>query len=209
MATKPTILKTPNSSGSSGAPSPEKSAAPAPAPASGSGSGRLRWILIGSVALVLLGAIGVGGRLYLRKHAHGAAATAQAAPASKTEEKTTVPAPPTTVEMPMEPFVVNLADPGGHSYARVGLSLSLIAPAAPAKSEGEGGAAAQSADDSSALRDLARDTIITVISQQQSADLLAPGGKDHLKQLLKQALTARDPRLKVADIYITEFLVQA
>ncbi len=111
----------------------------------------------------------------------------------------------------MEPFVVNLADPGGHAYARVGLSLSLIAPAETPKSEGEGGAAnaVQDAGDSSALRDLARDTIITVISQQQSADLLAAGGKDHLKQLLKQALTARDPRLQVADIYITEFLVQA
>ena len=208
MATKPTILKTPNSSGSSGAPSPEKSAAPAPPPASGSGGGRLRWILIGAVALVLLGAIGVGGRLYLRKHAHGATSAAKT---PKKAEKPATPAPPTTVEMPMEPFVVNLADPGGHSYARVGLSLSLIAPAAAPKSDGggEGGAAAQSADDSSALRDLARDTIITVISQQQSADLLAPGGKDHLKELLKQALTARDPRLKVADIYITEFLVQA
>ena len=159
----------------------------------------LRWILIGAGGLVLLGALGIGGWLFWHKHAHGAAASAKAAPV-KAEKPA---APPVTVEMAMEPFVVNLADAGGHSYARVGLTLSLLVPAEAKKGE------EQAAPDTGALRDLARDTIITVISQEQSADLLAAGGKDRLKQQLKQALQARDPRLQVADIYITEFLVQS
>ena len=199
MATKPTILKSPNASGTSGASNPAANAAPAQAPTPSSG-GMLRWILIGAGGLVLLGALGIGGWLLLHKHAHGAAASAKAAPA-KTEKPT---APPVTVEMAMEPFVVNLADAGGHSYARVGLTLSLLVPAEAKKGEEQ-----QAAPDTGALRDLARDTIITVISQEQSADLLAAGGKDRLKQQLKQALQARDPRLQVADIYITEFLVQS
>jgi flagellar FliL protein len=162
---------------------------------------------MGAGGLLVLAAIGFGlWRLHLR-HTHGAAATAKALPAAKKTEKPA--APPATVEMRMDPFVVNWADPGGHSYARVGLSLSLLAPADAKPGEAKDAKDATSATDPDALRDLARDTIITVISQQQSADLLAPGGKDRLKQLLKQALTARDPRLQVADIYITEFLVQA
>jgi len=200
MATtpKPTILKTPNTPGKPGEPTPGKTAAATPSAKSGS---LLRWILIGAGAVILLAGLVVGGWLWKRHHAHGKAATA--AKVVVKESKPT--APPVTVEMPLEPFVVNLADAGGHSYARIGLTLVLLAPAEAKKSDEK----SEAADAGPDLKAEARDTIITVLSEQQSSDLLAVGGKDHLKQLLRQAMAARDPRLQVTDIYFTEFLVQA
>lgn len=194
MATtpKPSILKAPlPSAGSKTAAAADATTASAPGGKSG---GRMRWILIG-IGVVLLIALAVGGWLW-RRHASSHAKGAANHPVAAKPVKLTEPA--VTVSMPMDPFVVNLADAGGHSYARIGLTLRLVAPP---QSKG-----AESAGDD--LKDMARDTIITVLSQQQSADLMAPGGKDHLKQILRQAMIDRDPRLQVVDIYFTEFLVQ-
>ncbi len=163
----------------------------------------MRWILIGAGAVILLASLAVGGWLWKRHHGH----SKTPAPAKAAVVKVSKPAaPPTTVEMPMEPFVVNLADAGGHSYARIGLTLVLLVPADTKKSDDKSEAAADSGPD---LKAEARDTVITVLGEQQSADLLVAGGKDHLKQLLRQAMAARDPRLQVTDIYFTEFLVQS
>ena len=109
--------------------------------------------------------------------------------------------PEPAVELPLDPFVVNLADAGGHSYARIGLTLRV---AASAKSESKD----QAATNAAGSRDMVRDTIITVLNQEQSAQLLAPGGKEHLKQAVRTAVAARDPQLHIIDIYFTEFLIQ-
>ncbi len=201
MATtpKPTILKAPNTGSKASEPTPEKTAAATPPKKSG---GLLRWIVMGAGSLILLAGLAVGGWLWKRHHGHSktpAMAKAVVVKESKPAE------PPATVEMPLEPFVVNLADAGGHSYARIGLTLSLLAPAEAKKTEEKKEGAGSGPD----LKDEARDTIITLLSEQQSAALMATGGKEHLKQLMRQALLARDPRLQVADIYFTEFLVQS
>jgi flagellar FliL protein len=133
---------------------------------------------------------------HVKNASYGSASESGAAPKA-------IPAAP-TVELPLDPFVVNLADAGGHSYARIGLTLQLVSPpAASATSEKKGAAA-----DLSGPRDMVRDTIITVLNQEQSADLLAPGGKQQLKQAIRAAVVARDAQVKIVDIYFTEFLVQ-
>ncbi len=53
-----------------------------------------------------------------------------------------------------------------------------------------------------------RDTILDVVGQKSSNDLLSPDGKEHLKNGLKNALAKRNPDIKVREIYFTEFLVQ-
>lgn len=211
MATtpKPTILKTPGAK-ASGTSAGTEAASSTPAKTSGGKSGgMLRGLLIGGGAVLLLVGLAAGGWMW-KRHGRVHDKTAATASTKVAPEKASLSATtPATVEMPLEPFVVNLADAGGHSYARVGLTLRLIAPAGDKKADAKGAedkkAGAGGGDD---LRDVARDTIIDVLSQQQSADLLAVGGKDHLKQLLRQAMLARDPRLQVTDIYFTEFLVQ-
>ncbi len=203
MATthKPTIMNTPIPAAGAAA-AAAGGAAGKGTPGKKSGGGKL-WILIGIGVLVLIG-LAIGGwlwRKHAHAHAHGKTVTVAAAPKVV---KTAGPAE--TVSMQMDPFVVNLADPGGHSYARIAMTLRLTAPPSAPKAADD---KPEGSADGDELKAIARDTILTVLSQQQSVDLLAAGGKDHLKDLLRQAMIARDPRLKVVDIYFTEFLVQA
>lgn len=168
----------------------------------------LRWIILGVGGALLFATLAAGG-WWWKRHARSHAASwvpTKSTQATAVPPKATSNTPAATVQLPLEPFVVNLADAGGHGYARIGLTLRLAAPDGAAAKDA---AKKDSPDATGDLRDVARDTVISVLSQQQSADLLAPGGKDHLKELLRQAMRARDPRLQVVDIYFTEFLVQS
>jgi flagellar basal body-associated protein FliL len=84
-------------------------------------------------------------------------------------------------DLPLDPLVVNLADEGGHSYARLGLTLQIANPSARAGSE-----SADAAGAATDMRDTLRDQIISVLHLQQSTGLLAPNGKDHLKQAIER-----------------------
>jgi flagellar FliL protein len=144
--------------------------------------------------LVIAGA--VGGFLFFRHHKTTRSANTSAAVKQS--------APIATVDLPLDPFVVNLADTGGHSYARIGLTLQLAAPDVAGKKEKKEASSA----DASGSRAMVRDTVITVLNQEPSTDLLAPGGKEHLKQAIRSAVAARDPQVEIIDIYFTEFLIQ-
>ncbi len=162
----------------------------------------LRWILRGAGILVLLAAI-VGGVEFARYSRHQVGAGLSAAifkKSSTVEQKTSTQV---AIDLPLDPFVVNLADAGGHSYARIGLTLHLATLAEPRKS------ASTENDAANDLRDMVRDQIIEVLNRQQSVDLLAPNGKEHLKQAIEAAITAKSPRVHVIDIYFTQFLVQS
>ncbi len=53
-----------------------------------------------------------------------------------------------------------------------------------------------------------RDSILTVLAQCKSDELLTPGGKLKLKADLVNALNRDVPALQTREIYFTEFLVQ-
>ena len=53
-----------------------------------------------------------------------------------------------------------------------------------------------------------RDTVLTVLGQQTSDELLAPDGKEALKVKLRAALTEHNTDIQVTELYFTEFLVQ-
>lgn len=93
----------------------------------------------------------------------------------------------------LESFVLNLADPGQRSYLRVGIDLGLSRPI------GKG--------ENSPLGPV-RDTILSVLGQSQTDDLLTAKGKTKLKADLLRALQERVPGLGVEDVYFTEFLIQ-
>jgi len=101
--------------------------------------------------------------------------------------------------MHLEPFVVNLADPEENRFLRAGIDLGLE-KALPSK-EGKGG-------EGEIPLSRIRDCILAVLSTWRSDALLAPEGKEKLKQELVRALGARVPELGVKEIYFTDFLVQ-
>ena len=95
----------------------------------------------------------------------------------------------------LETFVVNLSGSGERAYLRVGISLGLAHPLA-----------ARNRDEVPMA--LVRDTVLSVLSSAQPAQLLQAEGKLQLKAELLHALQKRVPQLGVEDVYFTEFLVQ-
>src|SRR5579862_7501696 len=95
--------------------------------------------------------------------------------------------------MHLEPFVVNLSDTDDNRFLRVGIDLGLEKTLSAKES------------DASAAR--VRDCIILVLSTWRSDALLAPDGKQKLKDEILHALQARVPDLGVKEVYFTDFLV--
>jgi flagellar FliL protein len=98
----------------------------------------------------------------------------------------------------LEGFVVNLADPPGDGFLRVGIDLGL---GRSIKGHGE-----KEAGTVPTAR--VRDVVLRVLTTYQSNDLLAPAGKIRLKQQLLESLQAAIPELAVREVYFTDFLVQ-
>jgi flagellar FliL protein len=99
----------------------------------------------------------------------------------------------------LEAFVVNLADPEENRFLRVGIDLGLGYP--PPAKEGKGG-------DGAVPTARIRDCILAVVSTWHSDALLAPEGKQKLKDELVHAMQERVPELGVREVYFTDFLVQ-
>ncbi|MGH9343009.1 MAG: flagellar basal body-associated FliL family protein, partial [Terriglobia bacterium] len=110
---------------------------------------------------------------------------------------TTADAPPVAV-IPLESFIVNLADPDHNAFLRAGITVAVSKPL-PKGSE--------TPADSPYVPEI-RDTILGVLNAWQSSSLLAPDGKAKLKAQLLAALQKRVPQLGIVDIYFTDFLIQ-
>jgi flagellar FliL protein len=102
----------------------------------------------------------------------------------------------------MEPFVVNLADPGSRRYLRVNLKVALKKP------EENGGLLTERMPQ-------VRDSILLLLSSKTADQLSSPEGKTTLrKELIEQLNTVLKKGKKkktnkvVANLYFTEFLIQ-
>ncbi len=102
-----------------------------------------------------------------------------------------------TSVLPLEPFVVNLADEEPKVFLRVGIELGLAGAEKKAK-EGK-------VEEPTAL---VRDSILGVLMSKRSDDLVTADGKQKLKEELLRVLNNRAPELRVHEVYYTEFLLQ-
>lgn len=98
----------------------------------------------------------------------------------------------------LEGFVVNLADPQGDGFLRIGIDLGL-GRSIKGRGEKETGTVPTAQ---------VRDVVLRVLTTYQSNDLLVPEGKIRLKQQLLESLQAAIPELAVREVYFTDFLVQ-
>src|SRR5262245_17017902 len=153
----------------------------AAAPAKKKGKSNL--LLIGVSLIVLLGGGGAGAWWYMGKKA-------EAAPA---EEPATPPG-----FITLDPFIVNLADPGGRRFLRISLRLLV-------KSEEE----AKEIGEHELMLLKARSAVLELLATQKSEELQTPEGKVELKKhIAERAAEAFGGHTEVTDVLFAEFVVQ-
>ncbi len=92
----------------------------------------------------------------------------------------------------MEPFLVNLADPGQLRYLKVTLHVET-----PQKGE----------EYEKRLPQL-RDSVLSILSSKNFKDILTSEGKNALREEIKEKMNQLLVEMKVRNIYFTEFVIQ-
>jgi flagellar protein FliL len=131
----------------------------APAPKK---SKKLLFILIGAVVLALLGG---GGALYVIKKNAAAAAAADGEEEMVADAHHDAPKTPPTF-LPLDSMVVNLADPGGNRFVQMVVTLQLQD--------------AKAGDDIKVYMPTIRNSILMLVSQLSSEQILLIQGKEKL-----------------------------
>ena len=136
--------------------------------------------------LVLLAGLAGGGFVAYRKFF----------PVQPPAEEPPPPAPKVAMGpvYPMDPFLVNLADPGRPRFLKVVIQLELDADPVSAELD--------------ALKPKVRDALLTLLSSKGSADLVTVADKERLRNEILHRLNAFLSAGRVAEVYFTEFVVQ-
>ena len=172
-------------------------------PAGKSGPSMITLVLVVLLAVVMaVGGLGGAGYWLVksgRLSLGGAPAKVEAA--EKVEEKSRMVA--------LDPLLVNLADEGGKAYVRVVMAVRVVDPPPvkgakekPEEKPEKGKVVVNETDV------LMRDAALGVLGRETGEALLAPDGKDKLKEKLRTALQASVPKVKVMEVLFTDFLVQ-
>ncbi len=148
------------------------------------GRGKLIPIVL---AVLLLGGGGGGAYWYFAVRAAAAGA----------EEAHEPEAPEPTGIATFDPFVVNLADPGGSRFLRVNLALVV-------KDE----LAAAELGENPVVKGRIRSSLIELLAQQTSDTLVTPDGKAALKAAIKEQVAHAAHDVEVSDVLFSEFVVQ-
>lgn len=129
-------------------------------------------IIVAALVLVLVLA-GVGAYIFISKRNAAAAEDGEEPGVSHAEASHDKPkAPP--VYLPLDPMVVNLADPGGEKVAQVGITLEV--------------ADAKASDTVKAYLPTIRSSVLLLISQKTAEELLKQEGKEQLaRDILRKA----------------------
>ena len=155
-------------------------------------------LLIIIVAVVLLLAAAGGGAAFLMMKKSHAPAGAH----GEAKKPVVKPGPP--VFAPLEPFTVNLADPGREHYLQIGLTYEVYA--------------ADVGDALKAQMPLIRSRVLLLLTSRTSDELASPQGKSKLATelvaLARAALAnspaagAQNDERGVADVHFASFIIQ-
>ena len=143
--------------------------------------------MLGAVAVIVL--LGGGGAAYWM-YARGGEPPAEGAAAAPAHEEEA------GVAVPLEPFVVNLADPGGSRFLRVNLSLVVDEEHA------------LEFEENPTVMARVRSAILELLAQQTADPLITPDGKTALKQAIAEGAGHAVEGLHISDVLFSEFVVQ-
>jgi flagellar FliL protein len=144
--------------------------------------GKKKLLIIVAAALLLVLLAGAGAAVYLKKRAAHAAEGDDVASAAAQARKPDLKHPPTF--LPLDPFVVNLADRDADRYAQIGITFEV--------------ADAHFSEEMKAFMPAIRNGILMILSHKASRDLLDRAGKEQLaSEILRDA--SRTMGLDVAE----------
>ncbi len=112
--------------------------------------------------------------------------------------------------------IINLAEPGGRRYIRIGVVLEFVPPeedpeAKPA-AEGEGEAVNPAIDafttEVNAKLPMINDTVITLLSSKSFEQLYTTEGKEALRLEIMEKIQSLMPHDELLGVYFTEFVVE-
>jgi flagellar FliL protein len=156
--------------------------------------GALRWVLMLVALLVLAGGGGGGYWYFVLRPQAAQPPTDGEAPAGASKKAH----PEGGAALKFDPFVVNLADPGGVRYLRVGLSLVIDGTAEEAKH----------LEESKVPLLRIRSAVLELLSQQLADQVVTAEGKQALKHAIEEQANAVLAPVEVTDVLFTEFVVQ-
>lgn len=141
------------------------------------------------LALLVLNLAGTGFLAFKQVTAHPVAAVAPAAAHAATHPTSEVTGP----VVALDPFVVNLDEPGTSRYLKLTLQLELAPKAEEALAKN---------------KELVRDTILSHLSGLHLKDTLGAEAKEKLRQELVAKITKLVGPEKVRRIFFQDFMVQ-
>lgn len=144
-------------------------------------------ITLAALTLVTLGTLGGGGFFAYRTFF------------SDTEPAQQAEAPPEPgINMgplyPLDPFLVNLADPGRPRFLKLSAHLELDSDAVSSELD--------------TLKPKVRDALLTLLSSRTIADLVTVGDKEKLRNDMIHRLNAFLTNGRVVEVYFVDFVVQ-
>lgn len=148
----------------------------------------MKRMLLTFLMIVLLVLVG-GGGFYAYQ-------TFFAAPIDPNSVEAPPPEPKITMGpvYPLDPFLVNLADPGRPRFLKVVLELELDQETVRPELD--------------ALQPKVRDSLLTLLSSKASEDLSTVADKERLRNEIIHRLNAFLASGRVAEVYFTQFVVQ-
>jgi flagellar protein FliL len=169
---------------------------PQPAPREKGGSAMGKMLLIVVLALVSSAGGGVISFMLISKMVGVPGKPAAETPEKAQQEKVAEMLEKSAV-IPLEPFVVNLADTDAARYLRIKISLMV-----------DDKAKLKEVSENQALQLKVRDVILESLTAKRSQDLINIEGKNKLRHEIqdKVAVYFREPKL--VDVMFTEFVIQ-
>ena len=149
--------------------------------------GKKRILLI-VIAVAVLGLLGGGGFFAYQTFFATSPESAEVPEAPPEPEVTMGPV------YPLDPFLVNLADPGRPRFLKLVMQVELDAQEVQVELE--------------TLKPKVRDSLLTLLSSKASADLVTIADKERLRNEILHRLNAFLSVGRVVEVYFMDFVVQ-
>jgi flagellar FliL protein len=166
----------------------------------GGAAGKSKLVIIIVAAVVLLGGGGAGAYFMMGRGAKAEAADADAPDASHAAAKKKKKAADEGSGggvLSFDPFVVNLADPGGSRFLRVKVQLVV-----------EDEKVAEELQKKQVPMVRTRAAILELLAEQTADKLITPAGKTELKAAIKEHASQVLEPTEVTDVLFSDFVVQ-